>query len=104
MLFFILRSVAQADQFKGQVYLAVNAMAVLLWGGISLAIVLTLASSACFMLAYLRNRSSSRYSEVATARYYSEFYRPLHGMDGLPLQNADDMKASTLYAGWTQVQ
>lgn len=96
---------AQAEQFKGQVYLAVNAMDVLLWGGITLSVVMVLAAAWCFMTAYLRHRSKARYAAVVTASYYSDYYRPLHGPDGLPLTVEGPPQASEApQVGWTQVQ
>ena len=66
-------------QFKGQVYLAVHAMAVFLWGGIALAVLMTISALACLMAGYLRHRSKARYTAVATASYYAQFYQPLDG-------------------------
>lgn len=100
---------AQAAQFKGQVYLAVNAKAVMLWGGTALAVVMVLASAWCFMTAYLRHRSKVRYAAVVTASYYSDYYRPLHGPDGLPLAAGGALaqqseQSTSPQVGWTQVQ
>lgn len=88
----------QAEQFKGQVYLAVNAKAVLLWGGTSLAVILALSAAACFMTGYLRHRTSVRWANVAAASYYHDFYKPLQRTE-LASESGD-----TLQVGWTQVQ
>ena len=76
-IFCPIRSDAQAVQFKGQVYLAVHAMAVLLWGGVALAVLMAISALTCFMAGYLRHRARARYTAVATASYYAEFYQPL---------------------------
>lgn len=78
---------AQAVQFKGQVYLAVHAMAVFLWGGIALAVLMALSALACLMAGYLRHRAKARYTAVATAGYYAQFYQPLDGPGGNALES-----------------
>ena len=85
---------AQAVQFKGQVYLAVHAMAVFLWGGIALAVLMSLSGLACLMGGFLRHRAKARYTAVAPAGYYAQFYQPLDGGNALesmtPLDSAVD--------------
>lgn len=74
---------SQADNFKGQVYLARDFMYGLRWGGVALSCVSFLAALWCFWLGRGRRRAQLRNHEIAIADYYAQMYQPFLAPEAL---------------------